>query len=153
MATLRWGGFYLRFHLGLALVPLALLVVGGDFWLRYLMLLGVLVAHELGHAGMAFLQGGRRAVVTIWPWGGVAHVPHFRDRREAWVALAAPGVNLLLAALFFALGGRLTLALGQCPYADLMLTANLLMGLGNLIPLPRLDGGRALRALRRPVPA
>lgn len=141
-----------RIHVGSALLAVGLSTLGGDLWMRYLLLLAVLVLHELAHGitGLALAPAGlgRRAVVSIWPWGGVAHVPRFSGRRGALVALAGPLANLVAAGVFAALGATLTLNLGEAPLLDLLLSANLLMGCGNLIPLPPLDGGRALRFLR-----
>jgi len=148
MVRLRLGRFYLRVHPGIALAAAALAIAGRDLWLRYLALLGVLFLHEAAHAAAALALSGRRAIVTIWPWGGVAHVPARRGPRQAAVALAGPAANLGAAAVFWALGGRPVLALGTCPMPDLLATANLVMGLGNLLPLPPLDGGRAWQSFR-----
>ena len=121
----------------------------GDLWARYLLLLGVLVLHELAHAVASLALGAKRAVVSIWPVFGRAEVETWADRRTAWVALAAPAVNLLLAGICALAGGSPTLRLGDAPLLDFLLSTNLLMGLGNLIPIRPIDGGRALAALRR----
>ena len=142
----------MRIHPGLALVAALLFVVGRDLWLRYLALLAVLLLHECAHAAVAILVGGRRSIVSIWPWGGVAHVPRRKGLRQAWVALAGPAANLLAAAILGLAGARFSLALGVCPIPDLLLTANLIMGLGNLIPVRPLDGGRALQNFREAIP-
>ncbi|MHC4938327.1 MAG: metalloprotease [Planctomycetota bacterium] len=152
MLRLRVGGLHLRVHPGLALVAAALFLVGRDLWLRYLALLGVLLLHELGHAMTAIALGGRRSVVTIWPWGGVAHVPRRKGVRQALVALAGPAANLVAAGVLAVFGGQFSYHLGGCPLPDLLFTGNLVMGLGNLIPLPPLDGGRVLQNLREKNP-
>ncbi len=148
MLALRIRHLYLRIHRGLILIAAGLAALGGDLWGRYLLLLAVLFLHELAHALTGLALGGHRAIVTIWPWGGVAHVPRFSDRRGAAVALAGPASNLAAAGILALLGPSLTLDLGAAPLLDLLFTANLLMGCGNLIPLPPLDGGRAIRFLR-----
>jgi Zn-dependent protease len=149
---LRIGSFYLRLHAGVALGTALFFFLGEDLWLRYLALLGVLTLHETAHAAAALGLHGRRAVVTIWPWGGVAHVPRAHGPRQALVALAGPAANLVAAGIFALAGARPALALGTCPLLDLLLTANLVMGLGNLLPLSPLDGGRAWQSFREEIP-
>jgi len=149
MIPLRIGRLSLRIHVVLALIAGGLALLGGDLWLRYLLLVGTLFMHELAHAAVALALGDKQAVVSLWPWGGVAHVEAFGDIREAVVALAAPAANLAVAAGFALAGARFDLMLGQCPLRDFVFTANLLMGVGNLVPLPFLDGGRAFRILRK----
>ena len=126
-------------------------MVPGDLWLRYLLLLSTLVVHELAHALTALGLGRGRAVVEMWPLFGRADVETFGDRRAALVALSAPAANLVCAGALVLLGGRPTLALGSAPLLDLIQTAHLLMGLVNLLPIPPVDGGRALVALRNRV--
>ena len=106
----------------------------------------------MAHALTCLALRGRQAIVSLWPWGGVAHVERFSDAREAVVALAGPLANLAAALGFAVLGGGFSLALGRCSFADLAFTCNLLMGLANLLPFPRLDGGCALRILSRRLP-
>lgn len=149
----RWltlpGRLSVRIHLGVPLLAAGLAAARHDLWLRYLLLLGVLLLHELAHAAVSLALGGHRAVVRLWPVFGRADVAAFEDRREALAAAAGPAANLAAAAVFLLLGGRLTLALGRAPLLDLLATANLLMGAGNLLPLPFCDGGRVLRAIRQ----
>ena len=148
--TLPAGRFVLRIHLGVALLAAALSGTGWALGKRYLLLVCTLLLHELAHAVVALLMGARRAEVRIWPVFGRADVERFPDLREAWVALAAPVANLAVAAgLYWGAGGRFTLQLARGPWIDFLFTVNLAMGLGNLIPIPPIDGGRALAALLR----
>jgi Zn-dependent protease len=151
-ADSRWlclpGRLEVRLHFALPLVIAASFVLRGDLWARYLLLLGVLVVHELAHAATSLALGAKRAVVCIWPVFGRAEVENWADRRTAWVALAAPAANLVLALACALAGGEPTFRLRDGPLLDFVLSANLLMGLGNLIPIPPIDGGRALAALR-----
>jgi Zn-dependent protease len=142
------GRLGLRFHLFLPLVVGGLCLVSGDLWLRYILLLSTLLVHELAHALTALGLGHQRAVVSMWPLFGRADVETFPDRRAALVALSAPAANLVCAGAAYLAGGRPTLALGSAPLLDLVQTAHLLMGLVNLLPVPPVDGGRALVALR-----
>lgn len=98
-----------------------------------------LLAHEFAHALVARRLGLEVIDVTIWPLGGMARLAGLqaRPQAEAPVAAAGPVANLLLALLAWPLPGVL---------AQGFLVVNLLLGLGNLIPLFPLDGGRILRA-------
>jgi len=145
MIPLRIGHLTLRIHFALALIAGGLALLSPNLALRYLLLVGTLLLHELAHAIVALRVGGEEATVSLWPWGGVAHVPEFADKREAAVALAGPAANLLLASALALAGGRFNVWLGDCPLRDFGFTANLIMGIGNLLPLSFVDGGRALR--------
>ena len=152
MIPLRIGRFTLRIHFALAVIALVLFALGGDLWVRYLLLLGVLFLHEMAHALSALVWSRKPVVVSLWPWGGVAHVERFSDYREALIALAGPFANLALAAGLALAGARFTWALPRCTWVDFAFTCTLLMGLANLLPVPGLDGGCALRILARPRP-
>lgn len=147
--TLPAGRFVLRIHLGVALLAAALSGTGWALGNRYLLLVATLLLHELSHAVVALLVGARRVEVRIWPVFGRADVEHFPDLREALVALAAPLANLIAAGFLWNAGGRPTLELARGPWVDFLFTINLAMGLGNLIPIPPIDGGRALQAIAR----
>ncbi len=76
---------------------------------------------------------------------------NLRNQRwgEAFVAVAGPITNILLA-LLFALVARGSVALGLETFAVLSMTiviTNLFLGLFNLLPLPPLDGFTVLRGV------
>lgn len=104
------------------------------------LLLIALLCHEIGHALMAQRLGLRVKEIVITPLGGMASIEGLSARPidEAKVAAAGPAVNLLIAAicLFF-----------DSPTATLILWINLGLGIGNLLPIFPLDGGRILRGL------
>jgi len=100
-------------------------------------LLFALLTHELGHI-MAILltRAGRvEGVVVSWKGFGVKWNPYRHDPiKRAVVSLAGPGMNLLLAILFYSVGMEFW---GLC---------NLIFGLTNLLlPFKQADGYRALR--------
>jgi len=108
-----------------------------------LLLVGHLIAglllHEFGHALVAQRLGLRVVDVTIWPLVGMARIEGLGQRPglEAPVAAAGPAVNLALAGI---------LALLPQGWWSPGIGLNLVFGLGNLLPLYPLDGGRILRA-------
>ncbi|MGH8771796.1 MAG: site-2 protease family protein [Burkholderiales bacterium] len=120
--------------------------------------------HELSHALVGRAMGIEIRRITLFIFGGMAHLerePH-TWRAELWMAIVGPVVSLLLGGLFLLVGG---LALGESrfdpespeatlarmgPLTTLFLwlgPINIVLGLFNLVPGFPLDGGRVLRAI------
>lgn len=110
-------------------------------WLNYLdrsfllpMAMLACITHEMGHYVVIRIYGGSVKEICLTAIGAEMVV----DRplgywQEGLTALAGPGVNLLL-------------ALAACYFKDGLLFAglNLALALFNLMPVGRLDGGRAV---------
>lgn len=94
------------------------------------------LVHEAGHAAVLALSGGRLRRLTLTACGAVmqAALPADRYARAA-VSLAGPLAGFLLTLAAHSLG------------AYRLAGASALLSLFNLIPLPPLDGGMALRYL------
>lgn len=108
-------------------------------WLNYLdrsflvpMALAACGAHELGHITAVRLLGGSIKEIRLTAFGAELVLARpLAYWQEGLSALAGPGINLLL-------------ALAGCRFALTFAGLNLALALFNLLPVGRLDGGRAV---------
>jgi stage IV sporulation protein FB len=114
------------------------------------------VLHEFGHVIAARRYGISTPDITILPIGGLASLEKMPDKpgQELIVAFAGPLVNVVIAAILFAiLGARFDLSeVAQVQEAGMTLSGrlaavNVLLVAFNILPAFPLDGGRAFRAL------
>jgi len=103
---------------------------------------GVLL-HELGHSWTARRYGITITSITLWIFGGMAHMEDLPEdwNVEFYVALAGPVMSLVVAGVvvLFVIGW--------------LAVINLTLAVFNMLPAFPMDGGRVLRALlarRRP---
>ena len=158
LATL--AGIRIEVHVTFLLMVggLALLSSGSSpVWrtvVELLLLFLCVLLHELGHALAARHYGIQTREIVLLPIGGVARLERMPEKpmQEIVVALAGPGVNLILAtalAAILATSGvtpELALARFNKGLPEYLLVANLAMLLFNLVPAFPMDGGRVLRA-------
>ena len=115
-----------------------------------MLLMGLLSAglHEAGHlTAMLLLPGHAPTEISLTPFGlkiRSSPLAEFADGNPAVLA-AGSGVNLALAAVFYALAHVISCSTCPAKFASL----NLVMGTVNLLPVETLDGGGLLRLLLR----
>ncbi len=109
---------------------------------------GVLL-HELGHSWTARRYGVTITSITLWIFGGMAHM---EDLPEDWdvelyVALAGPAMSVVVGAICYAL----LFVVPPQPIVVFVIGAlafiNVTLAIFNLLPAFPMDGGRVLRAL------
>jgi Zn-dependent protease/CBS domain-containing protein len=121
------------------------------------------LAHEFAHAVVARANGLRVSGITLFVFGGMAHIEEEprSARVEFLMAAMGPVTSLAIGALAILIGTRLVPRVSLTddtitawahlpPLASLLLwlgPVNILLGLFNLLPGFPLDGGRVLRAL------
>jgi Zn-dependent protease len=126
---------------------------------------GSILLHELGHAVVAMRNGIGISEITLWLFGGLAHMQRDSDSAgvEFRVAAAGPAVTFVLAIAATMIG--IGLAGSEQGFLDAMVVSedadvsgvlavvawlaglNAVVLIFNLIPAFPLDGGRILRAV------
>ncbi len=162
----RLAGISIYIHITFLILPLwigftdySVRQSWADAWMGVaftLVLFGIVVLHELGHAVTARRFGIRTQDITLLPIGGVARLERMPEepRQELLVALAGPAVNVALAAILFAVlgaGSRIAwltnLHISDGGFLVTLMWVNIALAVFNLIPAFPMDGGRVLRAL------
>lgn len=104
--------------------------------------------HELAHAWIGHTLGARVHQISLTAWGGVTHFSNapLPPLRLAWVSLAGPAANLILAGtLWFAARAIDTGAASAV--VGFVASANLALAIFNALPGAPLDGGNVLSAV------
>ncbi|MDH7508372.1 MAG: site-2 protease family protein [Methanomassiliicoccales archaeon] len=115
-----------------------------------------ILLHEIGHSFIALRHGYRIKSITLFLFGGVAHLEETpRDPRvEGTMAFAGPATSFAIGFVLIAIALLLNdLPRGNVPIQALRIMCgtigfyNLLLGGFNLIPAFPMDGGRILRSI------
>jgi Zn-dependent protease len=112
------------------------------------LLFASILAHELGHAVVARRLRVPIAGIDLHMFGGVAKMqaPPRSPNDEIAISIAGPIVSLALAGFFLLLRGAAPVFASSTVVLWLA-SANLALGVFNLLPALPLDGGRVFRAL------
>ena len=114
-----------------------------------MMLFASVIAHELSHSLVALRYGIRVRAITLFMFGGAAHISREAPRpgMELLIALAGPVCSVLLALLFLGAGYLVErFSVHVAVMMSWLFLMNMALGIFNLIPGFPLDGGRVLRA-------
>lgn len=125
---------------------LVLLALGGLLQ-QALTAFSVVLLHELAHALAAKARGISLREIELLPFGGVARTDGGIEAdpgTEAFVALAGPALNLILAGAAWA--ARELVAALPSEWGRSFIEINAVLAAFNLLPALPLDGGRILRA-------
>lgn len=109
-----------------------------------------IVLHEFSHSIVARRYGMPIGGITLFIFGGIAHMEEQPPgpRAEAMMALAGPASSILFAGFLFLLHSLLSTSLPPAAggVVEYLAIINLFLAAFNLIPAFPLDGGRVLRA-------
>lgn len=140
----------------------------GTIWLTALgaavLFFASILVHELSHALVGRAQGMRVPRITLFVFGGMAHLEREPEawRAELWMAIVGPVVSLAIGAAALLAGSAaldaeaidpqnpIAALASAGPLATIALwlgPVNIVLGLFNLVPGFPLDGGRVLRAV------
>jgi Zn-dependent protease len=106
--------------------------------------------HELGHSIVALRYHIPVKAITLFVFGGVAHIGKEPEKpvHEFNIAIAGPIVSTVLGGLFYLLAALAQgMAEGVMALGEWLGRINLMLALFNLLPGFPLDGGRLLRAV------
>ncbi|MEQ8763021.1 MAG: site-2 protease family protein [Planctomycetota bacterium] len=130
-------------------LPVAYWVAGAIFGLLFF---ASVLFHELAHSIVANRLGEEVKKITLFLFGGMAHLTREPNSWKSEIKIAAVGplASFFLAALFFGCGQMAYIAWGlgllSVLFAQLAIV-NLALGIFNLLPGLPLDGGRIARGL------
>ncbi|ELR99026.1 site-2 protease family protein [Gloeocapsa sp. PCC 73106] len=143
LVTLTYGGQLAGFEQLTGLLPWVLGLVTA------ILIFASVLAHELGHSFAAIAQGIEVKSITLFLFGGVASLG--KESKTPWeslvVAIAGPGVSLLLFALFSLISTQMLLPAPVQAIVFLLATINLVLAVFNMIPGLPLDGGNVLKSI------
>ncbi len=116
------------------------------------LLFASVLLHELSHSLVSIHLGLPVKKITLFIFGGVAQIESEPDDpdKELKIALAGPGMSILLSTLFLAAANLLIWlnapepAVVLCSFLSYI---NLTLAIFNLVPAYPLDGGRVFRAV------
>lgn len=117
-----------------------------------LMFFGSVLIHELSHAAVGNLKGEKIERITLFIFGGMAHLsgePH-NANDEIMIAGVGPVTSLVLALLFWLIYKAIAVVSGASLWTAVFRYLgfiNVALALFNLLPGFPLDGGRLFRAM------
>lgn len=119
-------------------------MLGVDFSIYTLIIFACIAIHELAHIITLQICGGKIKKINVYPFGidMISDMSTLSYTKELCVVLSGGVSNLLCA--FFA---HIIMGINYNVPVCFFIYVNLFFGIGNLIPLPVFDGGRALHII------
>lgn len=127
----------------------------GEYWMvgvvATILFFASVVGHELSHAAMANRLGDKVSKITLFIFGGMAHLsgePKTAND-ELKIAAVGPASSIVIAAFFWAVAAALKSSAGATLWYAVfgyLAFINVALAVFNLLPGFPLDGGRLLRA-------
>lgn len=111
-----------------------------------------ILLHELSHSFIAQRHGIKIKSITLFVFGGIAHMigESRTPRAEMKIAAAGPTLSFFISAMFWLIAYYYKRGMAASPVlavAQFLAYTNMVLAIFNLIPGFPLDGGRILRAI------
>ena len=129
-----------RIRVSIFAIPILITMIWLEGLLPFAIMLLSALAHEVGHLSALYFLGHKVRRIDILPMGAVIVVPEgMSDIDECKIALCGPFASLICALLSIGICMINTSALSV-----FSLVVNCVFGVTNLLPIQKLDGGKAL---------
>ena len=130
----------IQVNINILIVPLLVIALVMNFFTQYIITMVFIIAHELGHIGVALISGAKIYNLRILPIGLNAEIDDSRCSKcsKIYIYMAGPCINIIFAILIY--------IIGACHFVSKGLTLgvhiNMWLAFFNLLPILPLDGGK-----------
>lgn len=130
----------IRVRVSVLAVPICIIMLWLEGGAPFFIMLFSAIVHELGHIIAVRYFGYRVRRIDVLPMGAVISVPEgMPDRCELFISLSGPLFSLLCSLI-----GMTAFCFQKTPSTLFFVLINAVLGVFNLLPIEKLDGGKAL---------